>query len=216
MLWIAPIASATPPAPSPAPAPALGAAIAPLGFDALDGIEEIRFTFNVERDGASKGSRSWTWRPAEGTVTRRAAPPDAALTFPLGAPRTDEERKADAQFINDSFWLAPQLHLRWGGDDLQLVDGGERPLPIGEGRARMITMRYAPEGGGYTPGDAYDLFVDATGRIVAWHYRAKNADAPSLTTTFEDYVAVGPLQIASEHYDADRAFRLFFTDLSAR
>jgi hypothetical protein len=189
------------------------ALVSPLGWDDLSGVGEIRFTFNVERDGELKGSRSWTWRPADNRVTRGAG--DDAVTFTFGAPATDAEKQADAQFVNDSFWLAPQLHLRWAGPDLTVTDGGTVDRPIGEGQARKVTMQYAPSGGGYTPGDAYDLFLDGQGRIVAWHYREGGAAAPSMTTTFEGYVPVGPLQVAAEHYDAERKFRLFFTDLAA-
>ncbi|MEZ4235601.1 MAG: hypothetical protein R3F59_05440 [Myxococcota bacterium] len=188
--------------------------MAPLGWDRLDQIEEIRFTFRVERDGQEKGARSWTWHPADNRVTRGSGAD--ALTFTFGAPATDAEKEADAQFVNDSFWLAPQLHLGWAKDDLTVTDGGMVDRPIGEGeQVHLVTMQYAPSGGGYTPGDAYDLYLDGEGRIVVWNYREGGAAEPTMTTTFEGYVPVGPLQIAAEHYSADRKFRLSFTDLSA-
>jgi hypothetical protein len=197
------------------------ALVAPLGFDHLSEIAELRFTFNVERDGVLKASRSWTWRPAEGTVSRGAGAD--ALTFKFGAPKTDDERKADAQFINDSFWLAPQMHLGWAGPEVAVTDGGmvARPIPAGgattvpASTVREITVTYPASGGGYTPGDAYDLFLDSEGRIVAWNYREGNAPTPTMTTTFDGYVPVGPLQIAAEHRDAAGSFRLYFTDLQA-
>jgi len=187
--------------------------VAPLGVERLAELSEIRFTFNVEKDGELKASRAWTWHPADNTVTRTVA--GESLTFVFGAPKDDAERKADGQFVNDSFWLAPQMHLRWAGSDLAVTDAGEAPVPIGEGTARKITMQYAPTGGGYTPGDAYDLFLDPTGRIVAWNYREGGVAEPSMTTTFEGYTAVGPLTLATEHKTADGKLRLFFTDLAA-
>lgn len=186
--------------------------VAPLGFDHLSELSEIRFTFNVEKDGALKASRAWTWHPADNRVTRTVD--GESLTFVFGAPKDDAERKADGQFVNDSFWLAPQMHLRWAGPDLTVTDAGEAPLPIGQGTARKITLQYAPTGGGYTPGDAYDLFLDPTGRIVAWNYREGGVAEPSMTTTFEGYTPVGPLVLATEHKTADGKVRLFFTDLA--
>jgi hypothetical protein len=191
--------------------PTTAAVLAPLGTDHLDQVGEITFTFNVAKDGNARPGRTWTWRPADGTVTRRIG--DQVTTFVFGRPTNDEEKKADAQFVNDSFWLLPELHLRWAGSDLTLTDEGVVPRPVGEGTAHKVVAQYAPSGGGYTPGDAYDLYLDESGRIVAWSYRAGGKPEPDLTTTFEQYQQVGPLEIATEHQTADHAFRLFFTDL---
>jgi hypothetical protein len=192
--------------------------IAPLGTDQLDRIEELRFTFNTERDGVRKSTRAWTWRPAEGTVTRTVD--GTSLTFRYGNPANDDEKKADWQFVNDSFWLLPHLHARWAGSDLTVTDGGMVSGPLGVGEVRKVTLAYASTGGGYSPGDAYDLFLDPQGRMVAWHYREGGQVEPSMTTTFEGWVEVGPLWIATERRDAraleapGTGFRLFFTDLS--
>lgn len=189
--------------------------VPPLGADRLSEVGELRFTFNVERDGALATSRSWAWRPAEGKVTRTVD--GASLTFRAGAPANEAERKADAQFVNDSFWLMPQLHVGWAGPDLTVVDHGPAPLPlrelVGEGTARKVELRYSATGGGYTPGDAYDLYLGEDGRIVVWSFRKGGAPEPTLTTTFERYVTAGPLQIATEHRSADGRFRLYFTDV---
>jgi hypothetical protein len=196
--------------------------LAPLGTDRLDRIEELRFTFNTERDGVRRTSRTWSWRPAEGTVTRTIE--DVALTFRFGSPTNDDERKADAQFVNDSFWLLPHLHARSAGSDLTVTDGGVTTGPLGLGEVRKLTLTYAPTSGGYSPGDAYDLFLDPRGRMVAWHYREGGQVEPSMTTTFEAWVEVGPLWIATEHRDSEavaageagtpKGFRLYFTDLA--
>jgi hypothetical protein len=76
-----------------------------------------------------------------------------------------------------------------------------------------VEARYAPEAGGYTPGDAYDLFLDEGGRMVAWVFRKGGAPEPSLATTFEDWTRVGPLQIAADHRTADGSLRIRFADL---
>ena len=202
--------------------PASGAPIdllAPLGTELLSGVEQLTFAFNTERDGVPKSRRLWVWRPADGTVTRTIG--GETLSFRFGHPTNEQERKADAQFVNDSFWMLPHMHARWAGSDLTVVDGGTTMGPLGVGNTRLVTLRYAAEGGGYSPGDAYDLFLDTNGRMVAWHFREGGQAEPSMTTTFEGWQQVGPLWIATEHRDAaaiepgpPEGFRLFFTDLA--
>jgi hypothetical protein len=189
--------------------------IAPLGVDRLSEVGELTFTFNVAKEGQDKPrpGRAWRWRPADNTVTRTIE--GQSLTFTFGAPQTPEEEKADAQFVNDSFWLLPQLHVRWAGPDLVVTDKGEASSPMpGGGSARLVTLQYSASGGGYTPGDAYDLFLDPQGRILAWNYREKGATEPTMTTSFSEYVTVGPLQVATDHRSPDGSFRLFFTDVT--
>lgn len=202
-----------PPPPPPAPDPhAALALVAPLGTDDLTKVGTLSFTFHVAVDGTERPARGWAWRPADGTVTRTVA--GESLTFTFGKPTNDAEKKADAQFVNDSFWLAPQMHARWAGADLVVVDHGEAPLPVGSGSARHVELQYAPTGGGYSPGDAYDLYLDPAGRIVAWTYRGGGKAEDALTTTFEGYVQAGPLTLATEHRSADGKFRLYFTDVA--
>lgn len=194
--------------------------LAPLGTEHWDQVEQLTFAFNTERDGVLKSRRLWTWKPAEGAITRTTQD-GQTLSFVFGHPTNDQERKADAQFINDSFWLLPHLHARWAGKDLTVLDGGDTTGPLGVGPTHLVTLRYAADGGGYSPGDAYDLFLDKNGRMVAWNFREGGQAEPSLTTTFEGWKQVGPLWVATEHRDADAVapgppdgFRLFFTDLA--
>ncbi len=186
------------------------------GADRFAEVTELRFTFHVERPNGPGVKRAFVWKPRTGDVEmtgpdgkvvawNRHAKPDAW---------TEAAREADRAFINDTFWLSPPLHLSWAVPDVQVTDGGPAPLPVGEGTARKITVAYPASGGGYTPGDAYDLFVDEKGLIVAWHYRKGGAPAPTLTTSFADHQRFGPLTIALDHRSPDGRFRLWFTDVS--
>jgi hypothetical protein len=188
--------------------------VASDGVEQLQAVEALTFTFNVERNGELKASRTWTWNPSTNLVTRTVH--GDTLTFTFGAPEGEAQTLADAQFVNDSFWLLPQLHLSWAPAEVRITAEGEVDLPIGDGKARKLTVQYPAEQGGYTPGDAYDLFLDDEGHIVAWHYRESGAEEPSLTTSFEAPQQVGPLRIATEHRSADGTFRLYFSDLSVR
>ena len=174
--------------------------------DHLDEIQEIRFRVRVEIDGRVGVDREWTWSPVTGQVTRTVD--GQSLTFVFGQPADEAQRDADAQFVNDSLWFCPPMHVSWAGSDLTVTDRGTTALPIGEGEAHEVTLQYAPSGGGYTPGDAYDLFLGPDDRIVAWNYRQGGATTPTKTTTFDDYVTAGPLHIATEHRSKDGRFDL--------
>ena len=43
-------------------------------------------------------------------------------------------------------------------------------LPLGSSSTTVITVKY-PDTGGYTPGDAYDLYLDENYMITMWIYR---------------------------------------------
>lgn len=176
------------------------------GADHMDEVQQIRFRFRVQLDGQVKADREWAWSPVTGKVTRTLD--GKTLSFTFGQPKNDAERKADAQFVNDSFWFSPPMHMSWAGADLTVTDDGTVPLPIGQGTAHEVTIHYAKTGGGYTPGDAYDLFLDKDDRIVAWNYRPGDQKAPANTTTFQDYVQAGPLHVATEHRSKDGRFVL--------
>jgi len=180
------------------------------GFAHWGQIEEIRYTFRVtsaNRDTA----RSWTWRPIEGRVTLEieGEEPVTYLQSDLAGEVTDEIRKTDHRFINDSYWLLFPYQLVWS--DQTVTDAGESPLPIGEGTARKLIVQY-PNEGGYTPGDAYDLYLDDAGMIVQWDFRKSGGDT-SRPMTWENNIDLGPIKVCTDHYNADKSFRLWFDGL---
>ncbi len=183
------------------------------GCEILSTWSELRFTFHVETDGKVKVVREWRLEPRTNRVTRTIDGESIAFTF--GTPRNEQETRADAQFVNDSFWLWPQCHADWA-TDLEVTEHGAVPMPFGQGAALQTTIRYPATGGGYRPGDAYDLFHNAQGRIVAWHYRRLNADEPTLTVRFAEPFELGPLVVTTQRFTEDETFRVFFTDLSAK
>ena len=181
--------------------------------DRLDQVAEIRFTFRVERSGAEQVVRHWTWQPTENLVTRTTAGDDGGVSivsYARNVPPQDwspDAREADRQFINDTFWLLPALHLVWAGPDITVEDRGSAIFPIGEKTARLVFVTYPDSGGGYTPGDAYALFLDDRDRIIGWHFNRSGSETPTLTTTFETHRRFGPLSIALEHRNHDGTLR---------
>lgn len=181
------------------------------GFDHWKGVEEIRFTFNVDR-GENHFERSWRWKPAEGEVTRisgtdtvtyaRAAV-DSALT------------EVDAAFINDKYWLLAPYQWVWDRNSLTHSFEEDVPAPISGTPSDKLTIVYGNEGG-YTPGDAYDFYFEADSLVSEWVFRKGNQADPSLITTWEGYEDVGGLQLSTRHQNEDGGFQLYFTDISIR
>ena len=182
------------------------------GFANWDQIEEIRFTFNTQ---SSRGhsARHWTWRPIEGRVTLEIEDeePITYLQSDLAGDDVSEEiRKTDHRFINDSYWLLFPYQLVWS--DQTITDAGESALPIGEGTGRKLIVQY-PDDGGYTPGDAYDIYLDDAGMVTHWVFRRGGGEKGS-AMTWENNVELGPIKVCTDHHNADKSFRLWFDGLS--
>ena len=77
----------------------------------------------------------------------------------------------------------------------------------------MITLTY-PDQGGYTPGDAYDIFYNDDFMIEEWVFRRGNAQEPTMATTFENYKDYNGIKIATDHKMADGNWNLNFTDVT--
>jgi len=189
------------------------------GFQSWDQVEQLRFTFNVQR-GKDHLARSWVWetkpdRVSFAGVDKQGKP--VKLTYlrsEMGTPPAEQTKRIDADFINDQYWLLFPFHVAW--DQAAMVeDTGLHKLPISPGRARRIVVTYPPSGG-YTPGDTYELFVGGDGRIVQWIYRRGGAAKPTLLATWEEYRRLGPLIVSLNHRGAERNFRVWFTDVAVK
>ena len=85
--------------------------------------------------------------------------------------------------------------------------------PIGKEPLDMITITY-PSEGGYTPGDAYDIFYDEKYVIKEWVFRRGNSEKPSLATTFENYKDFNGIKVAIDHKREGGNWNLNFADVS--
>lgn len=188
------------------------------GADRFDVVREVSFTFSVTRDG-KKTSRHWTWAPKSGDVTLRYTDADGnEQTVSYRQSDVDENADksiidADKKFVNDTFWLAWPLHLTWCAD-VSVEDTGVKTNPLTGKDTPSATIRYPSEGGGYTPGDMYVLYLGPDNRPVAWSFHRGGAEEPTLTCSWEKYQPAGPLVLATDHWNADKSFRLQIEDLS--
>ena len=105
--------------------------------------------------------------------------------------------QADRAFINDKFWLLFPFQLVWD-ENASISKPTKAMAPISQKEMNTITLLY-PNEGGYTPGDAYDIFYNDDHIIQEWTFRQGNADQPSLSNTFENYQEFNGLKIAIDH-----------------
>lgn len=84
--------------------------------------------------------------------------------------------------------------------------------PVKKQELNKITITYSNEGG-YTPGDAYDIFYDDNYIIQEWNFRRNNASEPSLSNTFENYKNFNGLKIAQEHKKAEGDWNLLVRNI---
>jgi hypothetical protein len=179
------------------------------GFENWKNVDEIKFTFQVDIDTTKGNGRSWTWEPK----TSRVIMESAGMTFDYFRNTMDSTHiAADRAFINDKYWLLVPFQLVWDSSaKISEVKKGE--TPISKTQSDMITITYADEGG-YTPGDAYDIYFDDNYMIKEWTFRRGNTPTPSLSTTFENYKDYNGIKIATDHKQSGGKWNLNFTDVS--
>ncbi|NAS29594.1 hypothetical protein GTQ40_01285 [Flavobacteriaceae bacterium R38] len=178
------------------------------GYEQWKNVNEIQFTFNVNRDSASHYERNWTWNPKTNDVTLKTAQD----TISYNRQQLDSTNTAaNGGFINDKYWLIAPFNLVWD-KNITHEHSEESEAPISKQKMQKLTIVYSDEGG-YTPGDAYDFYFGDDYIIKEWVFRKGNAEAPSLTTTWEDYETYNGLKIAKVHKRDSGSWKLFFTDV---
>ncbi|MCM5661599.1 hypothetical protein [Galbibacter mesophilus] len=178
------------------------------GFKKWNKVETIKFTFNVDRD-TTHFERSWEWNPKKNEVT--AIKDGESLTFNRSQILSDEELIADKNFINDVYWLLAPYKLVWD-TGLEYDEPTMAKAPISNDSLQKLTITYNSQGG-YTPGDAYDFYLDENHEIKEWVYREDNSSSNCMITTWEDYRDYEGLKIATMHQNENGVFKLYFTNI---
>jgi hypothetical protein len=172
------------------------------GLGSWSKVDQIRYTFNFEA-GPKKAARTWTWETKTDKVTFEgtdAAGKPVKVSYARASMPPDVVKDVDPNFINDQYWLLFPFHLVWD-KDVTVEDKGMTADPTGKtkGKVRKVVVTYPKTGGGYTPGDMYDLFVGADNRVVAWNFHRGGVPEPTLTVTWADYKMAGPVLFAEDH-----------------
>ena len=190
------------------------------GIDSFDKIEAIRYTWNAQAPFGTI-SRSWEWSPKTDTVSYDGKDKDGKevkATYKRSEldKQSDDVKALDQTFMNDQYWLILPIRIAWDG--VPGIDEGAQKLPLGDGSAQRVVVKY-PDGG-YQPGDTWDLYVGADKRIqaIVYHRGAPTPPPKLVEATYEDYKKAGPLLISMDHHGKidGKDFRLFITDVSVK
>lgn len=181
------------------------------GYQNWKNVEEITFTFNVDRD-SMHFERHWDWKPKLNEITFKSG--TDSLTYNK-ANMDSVAFKTNSGFINDRYWLLAPFNLMWDANNYTFEHAAEATAPISKETMQKLTIVYKNEGG-YTPGDAYDFYFKDDHIIREWTYRKSNQPEPSLSSTWEDYSTMGGLQLAAQRSRPDSNANLYFTGLSVK
>jgi len=191
------------------------------GLDSFGQVEAIRYTWDAELPGV-KLLRTWEWSPKTDTVSyegkdKQGNPVKVTYQRSQLSSQSDVVKKEiDPAFINDQYWLLLPFHFVWDGPTV--TDDGTQKLPLGDGSAERIVVKY-PSEGGYQPGDTWELYVGADKRIEQIAYHRGGANPPKLViATWTDYKKAGPLLFSTEHRGTldGKPLRLSFLDVSVK
>jgi hypothetical protein len=193
------------------------------GLDSYGQLEAVRYTFNLELPALKVSlSRTWTWEPKTGQVTYESKDKDGKpvkVTYnrsQLNNAPANVKDEVDPAFNNDNYWFIFPFHVAWDTSAVVTVKEKQK-LPIGQGTATLVSVKYPEEVGGYTPGDTWDLYLGKDGRIVQFIYHRGGPKKPSnVTTTWAGYKKAGPLLVSTEHRGtADgQSARIFFSGVA--
>lgn len=195
------------------------------GLDSFGQIDAIRYTFNAQIPALKVSlSHTWVWEPKTGKVSYEGKDKEGKpvkVTYDrsqLDSAPANVKDEVEPSFVNDNYWFVFPFHAYWDASaDIQ--DKGEQKLPLGKGSAKLVSVKYPAEAGGYTPGDTWDLYVGSDNRVEEMVYHRGGPKKPRLVeVTWTGYKKAGPLLVSTEHRGkADgAAFRVYFTDVAVK
>ncbi|WP_299111345.1 hypothetical protein [uncultured Winogradskyella sp.] len=179
------------------------------GFENWKNVSEVKFTFKVDRDTIKGKGRSWVWNLKQDKIKMVLG--ETTVEY-VRSQMDSTHIKADQGFINDKYWLLVPFQLVWD-TSASISEPKKVESPINKEQLEMITITYTNEGG-YTPGDAYDIYYDKNYMIKEWVFRQGNSEEPSLTNTFENYKDFNGIKIAIDHKKEGGNWNLNFADVS--
>jgi hypothetical protein len=193
------------------------------GLDAFGQIEAIRYTFNAEFPGVNV-SRSWEWEPKTDQVSYEGQDKDGKpvkvsyVRSQLNSEPANVKDDIDPAFVNDQYNLLFPFYVYWDySADVQ--DLGMQKLPLGEGSAKRVVVKFPPEAGAYSPGDTWELYVGSDNRVEAFVYHRGGPLKPSVViANWAGYQKAGPLLISTDRRGtADgKPLRVFFSNVSVK
>ena len=166
------------------------------GYEHWDDVRRLEFTFAVDVDDTTRTSREWVWYPQRDSVVRIVG--DDTVGYTRGGTLAADATRADEQFVNDTYWLLMPFYGVWSAAGYTPTVQRGATMPLSRKPATMLTVAYGPDGG-YTPGDAYDLYLDADYRLREWTFRKGGQPSPTMVMSWEGYRPAEGLLLPTEH-----------------
>jgi hypothetical protein len=195
------------------------------GLDSWGQIDAVRYTFNIQIPALKLALvHSWEWQPKTGQVSYEGKDKDGKpvkVTYnrsQLNAAPANVKDEVDPAFMNDNYWFIFPFHAYWD-TSASVTEEDKQKLSIGAGTAKLMSVKYPAEAGGYTPGDTWELFIGPDHRVQAFIYRRGGPKKPSIVIAkWTDYKKAGPLLVATDHPGtADgKPFRLVFSNVAVK
>lgn len=180
------------------------------GQQSLEGIAQLQFTFQVERDSKVLRARAWTWNLQTQDVTLKDGA--TTTTYNRSQPMDSLQTLADKSFVNDTYWLLPEYKF-YTDAGTQIITKEKTIAPIAKVPLNLFTIIYGGDGG-YTPGDAYDVYYNDDYVLQEWAYRAGNGPNANLQNTFANHQPFNGLTVATEHVFADGKTNIKLTNIA--
>jgi len=192
------------------------------GLDSFGQVDAIRYTFNAELPGANL-ARSWVWQPKTGQISYEGKDKDgkpvkvAYVQSRLDGEPINVKDEIDPAFYNDNYWLLLPLHVYWDASaDVQ--DKGAQKLPLGNGSAKQVVVKY-PSEGGFSPGDTWELYIGPDNRIAEFNFHRGGTMKPGIViANWAGYQKAGPLLISTDHHGTadDKPLHIFLSDVAVK
>jgi hypothetical protein len=195
------------------------------GLDSYGQVDAIRYTFNLQLPELHVDlSRSWEWEPKTGKVTYEGKDKDGKpvkvtyIRSQINSAPANVKDEIEPAFVNDNYWAIFPFHVYWD-TSASVQEKDNQKLPLGKGTAKLVSVKYPMEVGGYTPGDTWELYVGSAGRVEQFIYHRGGPKKPSnVTTTWAGYKKAGPLLFSTDHRGtADgKPARIFLTNVAVK
>lgn len=184
---------------------------AAYGFPNIYTVDTVSFTFNVERGGNST-KRTHAYLPQENIAIY-----NGRFVVDLANYKSDTTDLRPAQaFVNDSYWFMFPFQLVWDEGNYTYTDS-VKTAPISGRELRQLSIVYN-DTDGFTPGDAYDLYLDDKFNVVEWRFRKGNSYdlSRSMATTWERPIESHGMTFSTMHQDSSEYLKIFFTEVEVR
>ena len=181
------------------------------GYGNWQDVKRLTFDFVVDVNDTTRTRRSWIWYPQRDSVVRIVKAD--SLAYVRSARMDSTATAADRQFINDTYWVLMPFYALWSAEGYTPTIARGEMMPLSQKPATRLTVAYAPQGG-YTPGDAYDLYLDKDYVLREWTFRKGGQAEPSMITTWEDYRDTEGLLLPGDHR-GEGPVRIHHTERSA-